>query len=100
MNLQTRVWALAILCLSLLLLWNADGGGAQWRGSTKNENGVEVIKNPVEPALKAPVASFKRELSLRTSGSEAAAILERPSHLIVDDAGDIYVADSKASNIK
>ncbi len=72
----------------------------QWKGTIVKEGDVTVVRNPKEPIYKTPVLELKEELSLGGASAEGEEAFGRIRHVVVDDAGTIYVLDSQSAHIK
>ncbi|MGA2532991.1 MAG: 6-bladed beta-propeller [Candidatus Aminicenantales bacterium] len=88
----------------LALLVQGPGVGAsgqvKWKGTTAKEGDVTVARNPREPVYKTPVLELKEDLSLGGANAQGDYAFEDIRTLVVDDAGNIFVLDSKAANVK
>ena len=86
-----------ILCFPLSIHWFQKNG--QWKGSVKTEQGVTIVKNPIEPMFDENILEFKEELLIPESDGKN-YIFVKPSSLVVDENNNIYVLDSRGANIK
>ena len=78
----------------------ATSAQVKWRGTTAKEGDVTVVRNPKEPVYKTPVVELKEDLSLGGANAQGDYAFEDIRTLVVDDAGNIFVLDSKAANVK
>ena len=72
----------------------------RWKGTIVKEGEVTVIKNPREPLYKIPVVELKEDLSIGGKDAQSDYALGDIRDVVVDDAGIIYVLDSKNFHIK
>ena len=86
----------------LLLLATAVSASTrpQWRGTIVKEGDVTAVRNPKEPIYKTPVLELKEELSLGGAEADGDDAFGRINHVVVDDAGTIYVLDAQAVHVK
>jgi len=91
-----------IVGLALLASQTAAAASAQgkWKGTVVKEDDVTVVKNPKEPLYKTPVLELKEDLSLGGSEAQGDYAFGQIRTFIVDDAGSIYVLDTKSDHIK
>lgn len=74
---------------------------AEWKGTIKVEDGVTVVYNPQDPIYKNNIFYIEKELSIeRNSIKNKEAMFQNIVSLVIDDAGNIYILDKKAANIK
>ena len=79
-----------LLFLSFLVILNVRGQQkSKWQGTITRENGVVIVKNPIEPMYEEDVFSLEEELTIG-----------EVKDLDVDDEERIFVLDSKEANIK
>lgn len=91
-----------IAWLALIAQGPAVEASAQvkWKGTMAKEGGVTVVRNPREPVYKTPVLELREDLSLGGANAQGDYAFEDIRTLVVDDAGNIFVLDSKAANVK
>ena len=91
-----------IIGLALLASQTATAASAQdkWKGTIVKEGEVTVVKNPKEPLYKTPVLELKEDLSLGGSEAQGDYAFGEIRHFAVDNAGSIYVLDTKLGHIK
>ena len=74
---------------------------AEWKGTIKVEDGVTVVYNPQDPIFTNNIFFIEEELSIeRNSIKHKEAMFQNIVSLVIDDAGNIYILDKKAANIK
>jgi len=65
------------------------------------EDGVTVVNNPKDPIYRNNVFFIEEELSIeRKSAEPEEEMFQNIVSLVIDDAGNIYILDKKAANIK
>jgi len=90
-----------IVIVSFLLLSGSMAAcQAKWKGTIVKEGEVTVIRNPKEPIYKTPILELKEDLSLGGPKAQGDYVLGQIRAFVVDDAGTIYVLDSKNFNVK
>jgi hypothetical protein len=70
----------------------------EWKGTIEEEGGILVIKNPKKPIHSEDVFQLEEDLFI-TSPDEEELLFQHLTYLDVDEAENIYVADTKAGNI-
>jgi len=90
-----------LLFLSFLVILNVRGQQkSKWQGTITREDGLVIVKNPIEPMYEEDVFSIEEELTIgKIKGSEE-FIFSVVIDLDVDDEERIFVLDSKEANIK
>lgn len=78
----------------------AASAQVKWKGTTAKEGDVTVVRNPKEPVYKTPVLELKEDLSLGGPNAQGDYAFEDIRTFVIDGLGNIYVLDSKASNVK
>ncbi len=87
------------LCIFLSSFYSQQK--AEWKGTIKVEDGVTVIYNPQDPIFTNNIFFIEEELSIeRNSIKHKEAMFQNIVSLVIDDAGNIYILDKKAANIK
>ena len=90
---------LAILLLVFLVSSVSYGQKkAKWKGKIEEKDGIQIIKNPKEPIYSEDILQLEEDLAI-TSPEEEELMFQYLSFLVVDDAGNIYVSDSKAGHV-
>lgn len=64
------------------------------------ENGVEVIRNPVEPLYGVDACTVTEDFTIGVKDGDPEYMFQRLYTLAVNDEGDIYVLDYQAKHIK
>lgn len=70
-----------------------------WKGTITTENGVTVVQNPKEPMYGEDVLVLEEDLSVGELTAEGDYLFSRIRSITVDDAGNIYVLDSKDKHV-
>jgi hypothetical protein len=72
----------------------------KWKGSVKIENGLTVVRNPQDPLYGKNALILQEELTIGKPGSPPENIFSEIRQLAVDGRENIYVLDSKESQVK
>jgi hypothetical protein len=73
---------------------------AAWKGKIEYENNVKIVKNPKDPMLNEAPFDLIEDLTITDRGGDEGFFFQQIWHVAVDDDENIYVPDSRASNIK
>jgi len=92
--------ALFLAVAIFALISAAASAQPQWKGTIVKEGEVTVVKNPKEPLYKTPVLELREKLSLGGAEAEGEYAFGRIRHVVIDDAGTIFILDSQASHVK
>jgi len=85
-----------LLFLSFLVILNVRGQQkSKWQGTITRENGVVIVKNPIEPMYEDDVFSIEEELTIGEINGSEEIIFSEVKDLDVDDEERILVLDSK-----
>lgn len=88
------------LCLSICLVFFLFGKRqVEWKGKIEEENGVKVIKNPLESLYGKLKFDLVEDLVLGNESDEN-YLFYQVWDIKIDDQGHIYVLDAGAHNIK
>lgn len=98
---KNKVIYLWCLLIPAFLTFSCRGNEEGWKGTITDEDGVEVIRNPVEPMIEGEILTLEEDLSITGGGEESSRemILDITA-LAVDGSGRILVLDPKAVDIK
>lgn len=89
----------AIFLLSICTLLNYCGEQkTKWGGSITEEDGITVVRNPKRPIYSEDAFQLEENLAI-TSPDDEDLSFQNLNYLVVDDAENIYVSDSKAGHI-
>ncbi len=94
-----NIFVVGGLCLSLLCT-GCQKKTTQWKGTIDIEDGVTVVKNPMEPIYKEPVLELQEDLTVKGSEEVEEQMFQSISTLGIDEEGNFYVLDEQAGNIK
>jgi len=94
MKIKTQLILFAAFIIPILLL-SASGQGqkAAWKGKIETENGVKVVKNPMEPVFGEFALQLQEDLSIGGNLNDDNYYFPKGASLAVDDQGTIYVID-------
>lgn len=71
---------------------------AKWAGTIEEEDGITVVRNPNEPIYSEEVFQLEEDLTI-ISPEDEEIMFQNLTTLVVDDAENIYVTDTKAGHI-
>ena len=98
---NTTVISIVLFLSAFIPLISFGGQKAEWKGTIKEEDGVTVVYNPQDPIYKNNIFNIEEELSIeRKSSKHKEEMFQNIVSLVIDDAGNIYILDKKAANIK
>ena len=98
---KSRLFVFALIIVSSLALSASSGQRqAKWQGTKEDVDGVTVVKNPKQPMYREDVCMIKEDLSIGKAEGQEEYMFNRIQDIAVDDNGDIYVADSQATQIR
>lgn len=88
----------AIFSIGFLFLASAFSSPGQsqkqtWRGKIETENGIKVVKNPVEPVYGEFILELQEDLRLGGNPNDQNYYFPKGAWLNVDDEGNIFVLD-------
>lgn len=92
---NTRWYVPSVFCLILIFTSCSGHKEGQWKGVTKIENGITVVKNPSRPMYEKTILELVEEISIGTASWPEEARIGEISCYTVDNDGNIYVGDSK-----
>lgn len=95
---KISIFSLVLFLSVFILLISCGEQKPKWKGTIEKENGVTVIKNPKEPLYSGDILSLEEDLTIGEEGKEH--VFEAIRTIRVDNDGNIYVLDWKASQIK
>jgi len=72
----------------------------EWNGTIEEKDGVIIVENPKEPMYGSEILSLKEELAIRGINENQELIFAEVSSIAVDSDEEIFICDSKESNIK
>jgi hypothetical protein len=83
-----------------MLLVSCGQQKAKWKGTTEEQDGVIIVKNPAEPIYSKDVFRLEEDLTIDNVEEDEGFTFQDITHIVVDDDENIYVSDSKAAFIK
>jgi len=96
-----KKYFLIVFIFSILIKTVFSQQKSEWKGTIKEEDGVTVVYNPQDPIYRNNIFYIEKELSIeRKSNKTKEAMFQNIVSLVIDDAGNIYILDKKAANIK
>ena len=98
MKSKTNVISIIIFLSVLIILVSCGKQKAKWEGTVEEEDGITVVRNPKEPIYSEEMFQLEEDLAV-TSPEDPNLIFQNLNYLVVDDAENIYVSDSKAGHI-
>ncbi len=91
-------FSVVLFLVILMFVVSCGQKGTKWQGTIEEENGITVVKNPKEPIYEEDVLQLEEDLVI-TSPEDEELMFQSLTFLVVDDAENIYVSDSKAGHI-
>lgn len=92
--------AIATLLSALIMLVCCRPQKTEWKGTIEEENGITVVKNPIEPKYGEDVFSLEEELSIGGNEKREEYLLGYTVSMAVNNNGDIYILDIQQKNIR
>lgn len=77
-----------------------DSQAGEWKGSTRFENGVQIVVNPKEPMYGPEAVRLIYEMEFGVSEGDENEMLGGISAFAVDPSENAYIYDSKAGQVK
>lgn len=90
----------AFCIIFAFLLVSCASDKAEWGGSVTEENGVTMVKNPVEPLYSGDAFDLSEDLSIGEKEGAPEYMFQRLYSVAVNDFDEIYVLDYQAKQIK
>jgi hypothetical protein len=90
----------AVFLPCLIVFISCAEDKTEWQGSVTIENGVTVVKNPVEPLYGDDSFELTEDLSIGVREGAPEYMFQSPRGVAVNDRGDIYVLDYRAREVK
>ena len=87
---KTKVFSIVLSISALVMLASCRVQKAEWKGTIEEENGVTVIKNPMEPLYGELVFDLEEDLSIGREDDDNYMFF-RIGDIKVDSKGNIYV---------
>ena len=89
-----------MLAGSLVLGISCGKQEVEWDGTIETKDGAIIVNNPEEPIFKDPVVELMEDLEIKGSGEIEEQMFQSINTLDVDPAGNMYILDEQAGNIK
>jgi hypothetical protein len=101
MNIRLKSFSAIISLVSFLFIFACQKRTTEWKGTVMIEEGVTVVQNPKEPmyGVDVPVLELEEDLTIGESTGEGDYLFSQIRSIAVDDAGNIYVLDSKEKHV-
>ena len=87
------------LLLMAISIFACQGQKTDWKGTITVENGVTIVRNPKVPMYGEDALVLEEDLSIGETATPEDCLFSRIRSITVDDAGNIYVLDSKENHI-
>ena len=95
-----RVRNLGVLIFLALSIVSCSKNNDGWKGSVEIVDGVTIVKNPMLPIYNEDEVKLTENLSINNSSESNEFLFEKISEVAVNQAGDIYVLDYQAKDVK
>lgn len=98
---KTRILSITAITFSLLILFNACGEQkALGQRTIEKENGVTVVKNPLEPLNPELKIIFEEDLTIGVQEGDENYMFGNQVFVNTDDEGNIYVTDQDRRTVR
>jgi hypothetical protein len=95
---KSMFFSVVLFLVILMFVVSCGQKGTKWQGTIEEENGITVVRNPKEPIYSEEVFQLEEDLTI-TSPEDDELMFQNLTTLVVDDAENIYVTDTKAGHI-
>jgi len=89
-----------MLLFGLFFVTVCENAKQDWEGTIETKDDVTTVKNPKEPMYSKPVLELAEDLVIRGSEEAEEQMFQSIHTLDVDEAGQFYILDELAGNIK
>lgn len=89
---KTKVISIILFLSVFVMLVSCQKQRTDWKGTIEEENGVTVVKNPIEPLYGELVFDLEEDLSIGKEGDDN-YMFYRIADIKSDDEGNIFVVD-------
>ena len=89
-----------IVCIGVLSIASCKKADDGWPGSISDENGVTVVKNPVEPLYSPDALTLEEDLTIGAVDGPEEYMFQQLRSIAINDDEEIYVLDYGAKNVK
>ena len=90
---------IALIISAIVICTSCGKQNHDWKGTFEEVDGITVVKNPDEPLYGEEVYAIKEELKFGGEGGDENFIFSFISYLAVDNAENIYVADTSEKHV-
>jgi hypothetical protein len=90
---------IALIISAIVICTSCGTHNHDWKGTIEEVDGVTVVKNPDEPLYRNDVFVIEEELEISDRGSDENFIFNYINFLAVDNAENIYVADTRERHV-
>ncbi len=91
---------IALIISAIVICTSCGTQNHGWKGTIEEVDGITVMRNPDEPMYGEEVYAIKEDLKFGGEGGDENFIFNFISYLAVDNAENIYVADTREKHIK
>lgn len=95
-----KCFSILLFHLILIMAISCSQHKTEWKGTIEEENGVTVVKNSKEPVYGNEVFSIEEDLKIGEVEGDENYMFSQIRYLAVDNAENIYVADTKEMHVK
>jgi hypothetical protein len=99
MKVRLRPVIAIFLLFIFLYAFSCRDQKSAWKGTITTENGVTVVQNPKVPMYGEDALVLEEDLTIGEAENEGDYLFSQIRSLAVDDAGNIYVLDSKENHV-
>lgn len=93
------VWMI-LFSAALFLFGCGTGDDTETQIKTEVIDGVKYIRNPAEPLHPEKTVQFTKELNIHPEDEEGNVFFFSPAYFLVDDIGNMYIADAQDQKFK
>jgi hypothetical protein len=90
---KTGLFAIFVVSAALWGTGKDQAGPTGWKGTVAVENGIKVVRNPVEPLYGEFTFDLQEELSIGGDPVKVDSYFPRGASLSVDGSGNLFVTD-------
>ena len=97
---KLKLFITVMLLFGLFFVTVCENAKQDWEGTIETKDDVTTVKNPKEPMYSKPVLELAEDLVIRGSEEAEEQMFQSIHTLDVDEAGQFYILDELAGNIK
>ena len=97
---RIRSNAIFVLCISCFYILCCRQQASRWEGQIEVQNGITVVKNPMNPMNSGEVVTLEEELTIGNDNEKSGHFFSRINDIEVDEDGLIYLIDGADSTIR